>query len=319
MKHAIKSGNRLHSAAKGFTLIELLVALAIVSLVAVLSWQGLDNVIRLTQRVRDSDDQWEQMRATLAQLERDLKSVHNPRASTPGIAGATGAGQTASGGSPASNNPTRTGTGQPGGDPATGRQRAIGRDDVAIENDDNLDTVVNAALANTQRVQMKGGALEIISSQASPQEGPMSLQVRWPWINGQLRREQINLTARLDAQGSGNVSGMNLTAAQRALFDEPGLRTRGVGIRMWIEGRGWDAEQFLGEPLPPEDLPVPPGGNGTATGGTMPGPGSQPLVQGQTPNTAAPLGPLRLRGVRIRLWLPSGDIYTRVFMLGQET
>lgn len=319
MKHPLQHPGLVSVASRGFTLIELLVALAIVSLVAILSWQGLDNVIRLTQRVRDSDDQWEQMRATLAQLERDLKSVHNPRSNTPGLAGGGGSGQTGGGGVTAGNSASRAGTGQPGGDSTTGRQRAVGRDDVTIENDDNLDTVVNAALANTQRVQMKAGALEIISSQSSAQEGPVSLQVRWPWINGQWRREQINLTARPDAQGSGSTGGMNLTAAQRALFDEPGLRTRGVGIRMWIEGRGWDAEQFLGEPLPPEDLPMPPGANSAGMGGGIAGLGNQPLLQGQVPNAATPSGPLRLRGVRIRLWLPSGELYTRVFMLGQES
>lgn len=319
-------------AAKGFTLIELLVALAIVSLVAVLSWQGLDNVIRLTQRVRDNDDQWEQLRATLSQLERDLKAVHNPRASQQG-AGATGAGgNNAAPGSGAQRGGGSTGA--PGVDGMTGRQRAADRDDVTLENDDNLDAVVNAALANTQRVQMKAGALEIISSQASSREGPMSLQVRWPWVNGQWRREQVNLSARPDAQGSmsagtlaggaisTNTAGVNLTAAQRALFEEPGLRVRGVGIRMWIEGRGWDNEQYLGEMLPAEAMPAPPGSSSlpNAPTGAASGLGNQPLVGGQAPTGGViPSGPIRLRGVRVRLWMPSGDIYTRVFMLGQES
>jgi prepilin-type N-terminal cleavage/methylation domain-containing protein len=320
---------RHYASGQGFTLIELLVALAIVSLVAILSWQGLDNVIRLTQRVRDRDDQWEQLRATMAQLEKDLRAVHNPRASNAalnrsgtGTAGGTGG----------------TGTTTPGagnaGSEMSGRQRATGRDDVVIEDDDNLDAVVNAVLANTQRVQLKAGALEIISSQASAREGPMSLQVRWPFINGQWRREQINLTSRPDAPsgalaggsgtGASTGNGVMLSPAQRALFEEPGLRLRGVGVRVWIEGRGWDNEQFLGEALPPETLPNPGAAAGMTSSGSLPNPnplGGTPVngtSSGQASGSAAP-GPMRLRGVRVRLWMPSGDIYTRVFMLGQES
>lgn len=315
---------RHRTAHKGFTLIELLVALAIVSLVAVLSWQGLDNVIRLTQRVRDRDDQWEQLRATMAQLERDLRAVHNPRTSNAAL-GAGGTGTSAGTGT--------TGPGAPGPGGA-GRQRATGRDDVVIEDDDNLDAVVNAVLANTQRVQLKAGALEIISSQASAREGPMSLQVRWPFVNGQWRREQINLTSRPDTQSAaptgGNTtgtltgSGVMLSPAQRALFEEPGLRLRGVGIRLWVEGRGWDNEQFLGEALPPEALPNPIAGAGATTGvspqGTSPLSGTpvNGTSAGQV-SASTTTGPMRLRGVRLRLWMPSGDIYTRVFMLGQES
>lgn len=290
---------------RGFTLIELLVALAIVSLVAVLSWQGLDNVIRLTQRVRDNDDQWEQLRAVFAQLERDLKAVHNPR-NLPFAAG------TPQGGTPAGTAPGSGGR-QPGADSsadAVGRQRAVGRDDVIIEDENNLDEVVTAALNNTVRVQMRGTGLEIVANQSNTREGPTTVLIRWQLLNGQWRREQQNL----GAQSNGLPDPAAVARAQnprlQSLFDEPGLRVRGVGVRVWTEGRGWDTEQILGELLPPEPIsPAAPTGAGTAGTGTS----------GPAAGNPAPTGPLRLKGVQVRLWLPNGDVFRRVFLLGQES
>jgi general secretion pathway protein J len=63
----------------GFTLIEVLVALTIVSMIAILSWRGLDNVFRLTERIRDVDDVSGQWRAVFGQLGSDLRNVPSER------------------------------------------------------------------------------------------------------------------------------------------------------------------------------------------------------------------------------------------------
>jgi len=43
--------------AKGFTLLEVLIALGIVSVISILSWQGLQEVLRSANRVTEVDEQ----------------------------------------------------------------------------------------------------------------------------------------------------------------------------------------------------------------------------------------------------------------------
>ncbi|MGF6769658.1 general secretion pathway protein J [Paraburkholderia sp. GAS199] len=51
MKATVRSERRRRSGARGFTLIELLVAIAIMAVIAVLSWRGLDQIIRGRQAI----------------------------------------------------------------------------------------------------------------------------------------------------------------------------------------------------------------------------------------------------------------------------
>ncbi|MFM0042484.1 prepilin-type N-terminal cleavage/methylation domain-containing protein [Paraburkholderia sediminicola] len=51
MKTTVRSKRRSRSGARGFTLIELLVAIAIMAVIAVLSWRGLDQIIRGRQTI----------------------------------------------------------------------------------------------------------------------------------------------------------------------------------------------------------------------------------------------------------------------------
>ncbi|HYS63423.1 MAG TPA: prepilin-type N-terminal cleavage/methylation domain-containing protein [Paraburkholderia sp.] len=51
MKPTVRSRRRGPSGARGFTLIELLVAIAILAVIAVLSWRGLDQIIRGRQTI----------------------------------------------------------------------------------------------------------------------------------------------------------------------------------------------------------------------------------------------------------------------------
>lgn len=51
MKTTVRSKRRSRSGVRGFTLIELLVAIAIMAVIAVLSWRGLDQIIRGRQTI----------------------------------------------------------------------------------------------------------------------------------------------------------------------------------------------------------------------------------------------------------------------------
>ena len=53
--------------ARGFTLIELLVAIAILGLVAVLSWRGLDSMVRTQTHTRERSEQLLTLQAALGQ------------------------------------------------------------------------------------------------------------------------------------------------------------------------------------------------------------------------------------------------------------
>ena len=59
----------------GFTLLEVLVALGIVAIISILSWRGLNEVLRSTARVTDVDNASQVTMATLAQLETDLAGL----------------------------------------------------------------------------------------------------------------------------------------------------------------------------------------------------------------------------------------------------
>jgi general secretion pathway protein J len=60
---------------EGFTLLEILVALGIVAIVALLSWQGLQEVLRMRDRLQQVDDQLQTTTAVFSQLEQDIGSV----------------------------------------------------------------------------------------------------------------------------------------------------------------------------------------------------------------------------------------------------
>ncbi|RKF38651.1 type II secretion system protein J [Paraburkholderia fungorum] len=54
MKTTVRSERRGRSGARGFTLIELLVAIAIMAVIAVLSWRGLDQIVRGRQTITNA-------------------------------------------------------------------------------------------------------------------------------------------------------------------------------------------------------------------------------------------------------------------------
>ncbi len=64
------SGRR---AARGFTLLELLVAVALLSVLTVLTWRGMDSVLRGRDRIVSASDELRSLSVAMAQMEEDLR------------------------------------------------------------------------------------------------------------------------------------------------------------------------------------------------------------------------------------------------------
>ncbi|MEJ7928822.1 prepilin-type N-terminal cleavage/methylation domain-containing protein [Ramlibacter sp. AN1015] len=66
---------RRRTAARGFTLVELLVALFVLSLVAILSWRGLDGMVRTQSQTQQRADDVLALQVALAQWQADLDAI----------------------------------------------------------------------------------------------------------------------------------------------------------------------------------------------------------------------------------------------------
>ena len=64
--------------ARGFTLIEVMVALAVLALMATLSWRGIDTIVRTNQQIQRYDEQIQALQTTLAQWSADLDNQVSP-------------------------------------------------------------------------------------------------------------------------------------------------------------------------------------------------------------------------------------------------
>jgi general secretion pathway protein J len=71
--------------ARGFTLVEVMVALMIMSIIAVMAWQGVDGIVRTREVSQARLEQTVRLNAVLGQLEYDLQAVQQTSA-VPGLA-----------------------------------------------------------------------------------------------------------------------------------------------------------------------------------------------------------------------------------------
>lgn len=60
---------------RGFTLLELLVAVALLSVLAVLSWRGMDSVLRSRDRIVEASDELRALSVAFAQMEQDVRGT----------------------------------------------------------------------------------------------------------------------------------------------------------------------------------------------------------------------------------------------------
>ena len=68
---------------RGFTLIELMVAIAVMALIALLSWRGLDGMVRAQEQTRQHADEHLVLQAALAQWSADLDALEPLPGTTP--------------------------------------------------------------------------------------------------------------------------------------------------------------------------------------------------------------------------------------------
>lgn len=64
---------------RGFTLLELLVAVALLSVLAVLSWRGMDSVLRSRDRIVQASDELRALSVAFAQMEQDVRGTWTVR------------------------------------------------------------------------------------------------------------------------------------------------------------------------------------------------------------------------------------------------
>ncbi|MDH4396121.1 MAG: prepilin-type N-terminal cleavage/methylation domain-containing protein [Limnobacter sp.] len=75
MKLSHDYARKHRTAARGFTLLEVLIALGIVAVISLLSWRGLEEVLRMSSRLQGVDEQLQNTIAMFNQLEKDLQTV----------------------------------------------------------------------------------------------------------------------------------------------------------------------------------------------------------------------------------------------------
>ncbi|MDR6214377.1 type II secretion system protein J [Paracidovorax wautersii] len=71
----LRRQSRLRAMQQGFTLIELLVAISVMALLAIISWRGLDGMVRSQEQTRQRADELMVVQTVLAQWSADLDAL----------------------------------------------------------------------------------------------------------------------------------------------------------------------------------------------------------------------------------------------------
>jgi prepilin-type N-terminal cleavage/methylation domain-containing protein len=82
--------SKLRSKAAGFTLVELLVALTILALLSMMSWRGMDTILRSRDAAITQRDKVTRLANALEQMGADVRSATSGRSAAPIVIGATG-------------------------------------------------------------------------------------------------------------------------------------------------------------------------------------------------------------------------------------
>jgi len=75
----------MHRSSRGFTLVEVLVAMSIMATVAIMSWRGVDGIMRTRAASQEKLDQLLRVNAVLAQWEQDLNALQSTGSAVPMI------------------------------------------------------------------------------------------------------------------------------------------------------------------------------------------------------------------------------------------
>ena len=78
-------GRRASTRTGGFTLIELMVAIALMAVLAVLGWRGLDSVLRSRERIVANSDAMRSLSLAFTQMEEDLRRSWSVRLAWPSV------------------------------------------------------------------------------------------------------------------------------------------------------------------------------------------------------------------------------------------
>jgi general secretion pathway protein J len=82
-ENAVSSGRKItaaHAARRGFTLVEVLVAMLIMAVLSMVTWQGLDGILRARDGSRAALDRTQRLATVVVQWEQDLQALFETQA-----------------------------------------------------------------------------------------------------------------------------------------------------------------------------------------------------------------------------------------------
>lgn len=274
----------------------MLVALAIVSLIAVMSWQGLNTVIRIHQRIEHIDHDLGTLRAMFHQLAYDLQQVPDNHWQQL--------------------KPNQKSEDQPENHSGKLSQNIpLGNKKSETSNtQDTLNAVVQTSLASIERVFVNHEGLFILNIVLDAQHQAIQQRIHWRLVHGALERQVLHVASTNNQNNENNQIKQNnlisLSDSNLQNHAEDKLNIKALGICFWIDGRGWDSEMIYGDFANHNN-------NATETNHPLWGSNPKNTNSNNPPNSyESGAGVYRVKGVRIRLLMPSGEMFSRIFWVG---